>query len=228
MERYYQEPENKVEPIVNVLLDAIEFSDYRVVLEHINKAKNSDVKIFAEALDEFGLLEMVKMQEQARSRLKFLDHLEVLCNTPETLEQDVHKIIERNLWIFGPSYSLFSSNTTLKKQIEKMLNQKYSGLNDSKRPDLMLSENLNGDYLLIEFKKPAHCLTYQDYQQVTGYRNDYRNYTGKANITIYLIGGKKGNDLPSFDKESSVNIILFSDLISTARRQFEWLLKDLL
>lgn len=227
LERYYQEPESKIEPIVNVLLDAIEFSDYRVVLEHINNAKDSDVKIFAEALDEFGLLDMVRMREQAKNRLEFLDHLEMLCNTPETLEQDVHKAIEHNLWIFGPSYSLFSSNKTLKKQVEKMLNQKYSGLNDNKRPDLMLSENLNGDYLLIEFKKPAHCLTYQDYQQVTGYRNDYRHYTGKANINIYLIGGKKGNDLPLYDRESSVNIILFIDLISTARRQLEWLLKEL-
>jgi hypothetical protein len=227
LERYYQEPESKIEPIVNVLLDAIEFSDYRVVLEHINKAKDSDVKIFAEALDEFGLLEMVRMREQARNRLEFLDYLERLCNTSETLEQDVHKAIEHNLWIFGPNYSLFSSNTSLKKQVEKMLNQKYSGLSDKKRPDLMLSEHLNGDYLLIEFKKPVHLLTYRDYQQVTGYRNDYRNYTGKANITIYLVGGKKGNDLPSSDKEPTVNIVLFNDLISTARRQFEWLLKDL-
>jgi hypothetical protein len=35
LDKYFGEPESKVEPIVNVLLDALERSDYRILLEHI-------------------------------------------------------------------------------------------------------------------------------------------------------------------------------------------------
>ena len=38
----------------------------------------------------------------------------------------MHKSIEQNLWLFGPEFSLFASNVTLKKQAE-LLSQKYAG-----------------------------------------------------------------------------------------------------
>ena len=228
LERFYQEPESKVAPVVNVLLDAIERSDYRAVLEHINDAKHSEVAVFAEALDEFGLLEIARMAEQTQSRLSFLDYLEQLCDESSTLEKDVHKAIERNLWMFGPEYSLFSSNITLKRQIEEFLNGKYVGDRADKRPDILLNENMHGEYLLIEFKRPCHPLRYEDYQQATAYRNDFRQNTMNEAITVCLIGGKKGGDLPQhFDKESNVNILLFKDVISTARIQLNWLLNEL-
>jgi hypothetical protein len=228
LERFYQEPESKLSPVVNVLLDAIERTDYRAVLEHINDAKHSEVAVFAEALDEFGLLEIARMAEQTQSRLSFLEYLEQLCDEPRTLEKDVHKAIERNLWMFGPEYSLFSSNITLKRQIEEFLNKKYVGDRADKRPDLLLNENMHGEYLLIEFKRPVHSLRYEDYQQATAYRNDFRQNTMNEAITVCLIGGKKGGDLPQhFDKEANVKILLFKDVISTARTQLNWLLNEL-
>lgn len=229
LERFYQEPESKIAPVVNVLLDALERSDYRTVLEHINEAKHSEIAVFAEALDEFGLLEMARMSEQASKRLEFIDYLEELIADPKTLEKDVHKAIEKNLWLFGPEYSLFSSNMTLKKQIEDFLNKKYIGGRAEKRPDLMLSENLRGERLLIEFKRPSHNLKYEDYQQATAYRNDFRKNSFVETINVYLIGGSKGSDLPQDqDREDKVRIILFSDLLSSARRQFQWLLEQLM
>jgi len=226
--RFYNEPDNKIEPVVNVLLDALERSDYRAVLEHIYEAKHSDVAAFAEALDEFGLLEMTRMVEQASKRLEFIDYLEALYAEPKTLEKDVHKAIENNLWLFGVEYSLFSSNITLRKQVESYLGQKYVGARADKRPDLMLSENLNGEWLLIEFKRPSHLLKHGDYMQAVGYRNDFRQNSLVEKINVLLIGGKRGGDLPQHqDRESNVKIILFSDLVSSARRQFEWLLNQL-
>lgn len=38
LERYYDEPPSKIEPIVGVLMDALERSDYRILLEHIADA----------------------------------------------------------------------------------------------------------------------------------------------------------------------------------------------
>ena len=225
LDRFYQEPEDKLEPVVNVLLNAIELNDYRVVLEHINDAKRSEVSRFSEALEEFGIIELAMVAEQARSRLRFLDYLEGMCGRKETLEVHVHKAIEKNLWIFGAEYSLFSSNETLRRQVEVYLNGKYVGDRADKRPDLFLTENINGERLLIEFKRPNHSLRFEDYQQATAYRNDFHQNGIDKQINVILIGGKLGNDLSIQERrEPNVKIMSFSDLISSARRQCQWLL----
>lgn len=227
LDRFYQESADKLEPIVNVLLDALECNDYRVVLEHINDAKHSEVGRFAEALEEFGFVELALVAEQATNRLRFLDYLEDICSKSETLEKHVHKAIEKNLWLFGVEYSLFSSNITLKRQIESYLNREYVGDRADKRPDLFLSENLNCERLLIEFKRPSHSLKYIDYQQATGYRNDFHKNGIDKQINVILIGGSLSADLPIQERrEPNVQILTFNDLISSARRQYQWLLDN--
>lgn len=227
LDRFYEEPADKLEPIVNVLLDALERNDYRVVLEHINDAKHSEVGRFAEALEEFGFVELALVAEQATHRLRFLDYLEEICSKNETLEKHVHTAVEKNLWLFGVSYSLFSSNITLKTQIESYLDRKYIGDRADKRPDLVLSENLNGERLLIEFKRPSHALNFSDYQQATRYRNDFHQNGIDKQINVILIGGSLGPDLPIQERrEPNVQILTFYDLISSARRQYQWLLNE--
>ena len=227
LDRFYQEPTDKLEPIVNVLLDALERNDYRLVLEHINDAKHHEVGRFAEALEEFGFVELALVAEQATNRLRFLDYLEDICSKKEILESHVHKAIEKNLWLFGVEYSLFSSNITLKKQIESYLGHAYVGERADMCPDLFLSENLNGERLLIEFKRPSHMLKFIDYQQATGYRNDFHQNGIDKQVNVILIGGRLGTDLPTQERrEPNVKIMTFDDLIASARRQYEWLLNE--
>lgn len=227
LDRFYQEPEDKLEPVVSVLLDALERNDYRMVLEHINSARDSEVSQFAEALEEFGFLEITLIAEQASNRLAFLDYLDEICLRPETLENHVHKAIEGNIWIFGVEYSLFSSNITLRRQVEEYLGKKYRGDRAEKRPDLFLSENLNGERLIVEFKRPNHNLTFEDYQQATAYRNDFHQNGIDQQINVILIGGKLGSYIPTQERrEPNVKIMTFTDLISSARRQYQWLLED--
>ncbi|MCI5157060.1 MAG: ATP-binding protein [Candidatus Electrothrix sp. AUS1_2] len=227
LHRYYGEPESKLEPIVNVVLDALERSDYREVIEHLYEASNADIATIAEVLNEFGLVELAVMADQTNSRLTFLDSLEQICDENKTLEESVHKAIENNLWTIGHEYTLFSSNKTLKKQIEEYLDKEYKGEIGELRPDLLLNENILQEYLLIEFKRPNHTLRYQDYQQATRYRNDFGRYTDKK-IRVILIGGKRGNDLPPKEQwEPQVEIIIYSEMISTARNRMNWLLKEL-
>lgn len=227
LSRYYGEPETKVEPIVSVLLDALERTDYRAVLDYIHEAEHSDIAKIAEVLSEFGLAELAIVGEQAKGRLEFLDRLESLCKNEDTDESVVHSALEKSLWVFGIKYSVFSSNKTLKRQIEEYLGKKYTGNRSKKRPDLLLSVNYENEYLLIEFKRPSHILRYKDYQQATAYRNDFVPYTD-ADMRIILIGGKRGDDLPPhYNKEPNSEVLIFNEVISSARNQLNWLLTEL-
>ncbi len=224
LDKYYGEPESKVEPVVNVLLEAMERSDYRILLEHIAEATRGDVAGVAERLDEFGLAEMAFLVQQATARQVFLDQLDALARDTATTEAVLHKALERNLWVFGPEYSLFSSNSTLRRQVEDVLGKTYTGDKADKRPDLLLNENLGGQYLLIEFKRPSHALNHDDYVQAIGYRHELAKYLGSP-IQVLLVGGSRSSDFPTDNREPHVEARIFGQVISTARRQIEWLLR---
>jgi len=225
LERYYDEPPSKIEPIVGVLLDALERSDYRILLEHIADASQGEVATIADRLNNFGLAEMAFLVAQAAARQEFLDQLEALARDPATTEAAMHKSLELSLWVFGPEYSLFSSNITLKRQIEDILNTTYKGKNANKRPDLLLNQNLSGEYLLIEFKRPDHSLNYDDYKQAIEYRHDFAKHIISP-IQVLLIGGRLSSDFPRKEnREPNVDARIFSQVIASARRQVEWLLR---
>lgn len=225
LDRFFGEPPEKIEPYVFVLLEAIEQSDYGALLKHLADAPRSDIAAVAEALDEFGLVDMAYLVEQAKARQSFLDGLEALAGNAGTLEASMHKAIERNLWIFGPEYSLFSSNKTLQRQVEEHLGKKYTGKNATKRPDLLLSENLGGICLLIEFKRPSHPLNREDYVQATTYRHELVKQLNKP-IQVLIIGGRRSPDFPTQNLEPEVGALAFLDVIGTARRQLEWQLRQ--
>lgn len=224
LDKYYGEPESKVEPVVNVLLEAMERSDYRILLEHIAEATPGDVAGVAERLDEFGLAEMAFLVQQATARQVFLDQLDAVARDTATTEAVLHKALERNLWVFGPEYSLFSSNSTLRRQVEDVLGKTYTGDKADKRPDLLLNENLGGQYLLIEFKRPSHALNHDDYVQAIGYRHELAKYLGSP-IQVLLVGGSRSSDFPTDNREPHVEAQIFGQVVSTARRQIEWLLR---
>lgn len=225
--KYYGEPESKVEPVVSVLLDALERTDYRAILDYIHKAGHSDIAKVASVLSEFGLAELAILGEQVKSRLEFLNHLERLCTDKSVKEDAVHSALDKNLWVFGHEYSLFSSNITLKRQVEEYLDKNYTGDRGNMRPDLMLSAGYSGAHLLIEFKRPSHALRYQDYQQATQYRNDFTKYID-TDIEILVIGGRRAADLPkSQNIEPMTSIAIFDEIISRSRNQLNWLLQEL-
>jgi len=227
LQKLYGEKEERLEPIVSVILDAVERDDYYYVLEQIDNARDSDVAIFAEALEAFGITELALMSRQATERLRYLDYLDNLISNPGTLEKNVHKALENSLWIFGVEYSLMSSDKTLKRVVNEYLNEKYKGDNATKRPDLLLSCNVNRFHLLIEFKRPSHAITYKDYQQATLYRNELSPYlSSDINIKIMVIGGSR-NYINENYSERDIDILTFNDIVSNARNELNWLLKEL-
>ena len=225
LDKYYGEPESKVESIVHVLLEALEHSDYRTLLEHIAESQRHDICAIADGLYDFGLAEMAWFVQQAQAREAFLNLLEQLATSSDTSEAIMHKALENALWVFGAEYSLFSSNITLRRQVEGFLGRQYVGEKSNQRPDLLLNENLNGEYLLIEFKKPTHALNHENYLQAITYRHELGKYIN-ASIKVLLIGGRRSPDYPMDNREPNVNAMTFSQLIATARRQQEWLLRE--
>ncbi|MBL8890854.1 MAG: VRR-NUC domain-containing protein [Planctomycetaceae bacterium] len=210
---------------MNLTLEAMEKDEYWIVCEHIQKARFADVDILAAALEDFGLVDLAVIAQQTKRRLEFLDHLDALDQNPATLEKEMHKALDTNLWVFGPQYSMMASNKTLARTIEEYTGKKFSGKRADKRPDLFLAQDAQNMYLLIEFKRPTDEVGRDAEAQAKKYRDDLTPNFGK--IVILIIGGTVDSKMASQYADSGVNFLSYKAVISRARQSLEWLLKEL-
>lgn len=225
--KFYGENDEKIETIISVMIDALEKDNYWSVIKNIEEAREGDVEKFANALTQFGLLEIGIISNQAINRLRFLDELQLLIESPGTLEGTMHKILEKNLWVLGNEHSLLFSNQTIEKAIQEILNKQYQGNRGSKRPDLFLGVNINREYHLIEFKKPDMTVGRKAESQALEYRDDLNSYFHNARITISIVGGKIDNTISSINERSDVKFLTYRQIISNAKVQLEWLIEEL-
>jgi len=226
LQRFYGETDERVEPIVSVVLDALEKDEYWQVLQKIDEAKGGDVEVFAEALELFGILDLALISRQAEYRRRVLDSLDELVSNPSTLEKTVHQVFEANLWVFGQDHALISSNQTLGKVVEDYVGKEFSGERASKRPDLFLVERLSGGFLLVEFKRPSHDLSRDDEAQAAKYRDDLSRSLGKQ-VDVLLLGRKRSADVnPQYDTPQ-FKALGYSAIVSSARTALTWLLDSL-
>lgn len=224
MQKFYGESPERIETVASVVLDALEQDEYFLVLQKIDEVRHSDVQAFAEALEEFGLVDFIMIAQQARSRVRFLDDLENLVLNPATLEKQVHTAIEKNLWLLGSQYALMASNKTTARIVRDYTEKEFTGERAIKRPDLLLANNVDEDHLLIEFKRPSYALGYDDEAQAKKYRADLTPLFGR--LKIVLLGGKPGPGVQGYYEEESVRFLSYVGVISNARRQLNWLLQE--
>lgn len=226
--RSYQEGENeeKISVLVNLVLDALEMDEYWTVCHTIEDSDKSDVFQFAKALNDFGLADLAFVANQAKRRLSFLDGLYRLSKQKDTLESQMHEALAKNLWVFGPQYGMMASNITLKRIIDDYIGEQYSGADAKDRPDLLLNAGPDETRLLIEFKRPSIAVGWDAEAQAKKYADTLGE---KLNIVpkIIIVGGKVDGKMREEYKNDNIRFMSYSGLISQARTNLEWLLKEL-
>ena len=226
--KYYSESDERTQVIADVALDAMEFDGYWEVLDKINDASKGEVIGFAEALGDFGLLEISNIHSQARRRIEFLNHLTSLTLNSETREDTMHKALEKNLWLFGNRYSLMSSNVALKTIVQTFCDKKFKGKNTANRPDLLLTQGFDGRYLLIEFKRPSKVIGRDEVSQAEGYRDELLNHlSSTASIEILVVGKGKDTKINPDNLADNISVHSYASLISTAQNEIDWLVNSL-
>jgi len=225
LQKFYGESDDRVDTVVNLMLDAMEKDEYWLVCEHIHKARTGDVEALAAALEQFGLVDLAVISQQARRRLEFLDHLDSLDANPKTLEKEMHTALDRNLWVFGPHYSVMASNQTLARTVEEYTKKKFTGTRKNKRPDLFLVQDAHNRFLLIEFKRPNDAVGRDAEAQAKKYRDDLTPNFG--HIAIIIIGGEVDPTMSTQYAETDLHFLSYKAVISRARHSLQWLLKEL-
>ncbi|MDQ1350768.1 MAG: internalin, partial [Acidobacteriota bacterium] len=160
-------------------------------------------------------------------RWQVLNDLDQRISDPHTLEKDLHKLLEKNLWILGTEYDPLSSDESLKTQVEEYLGKEYRGERARKRPDLVLARDSGQRFLLLELKKPGHILTRQDGAQAQTYADELNQYLPQVKIEVVVLGGKVDSTLTARNQGQEVKYLSYRQVVSNARRSLEWLLGDM-
>ena len=225
LEKFYGESEERINTVISVMVSAMEKDHYWDIVSNIQDTENKDIEKFADALSEFGLLEMSIVTSQAVNRLRYLDELTLLIHNPKTLEKDIHTALEKSTWVLGDDYSVLFSDTNLKTAIKNILDKNYCGKNSKKRPDLFLAKTTTKQLLLIEFKRPNFTWTRETESQAQRYRDELGEYFGNKPIDIILMGGKIDKAIKTVQPD--IKYMSYLDCISSARNRLEWMLDEL-
>lgn len=227
LEKFYGETDDRINTVISVMVSAMEKDYYWEIIQNIEDTRSGDVERFAEALSEFGFLEMSIISNQAINRLRFLDELNILIENPSTLESTVHKAFENNTWLFGDDYSVIFSDQGLKTSIEKVIKKTYKGEKPDDRPDILFGRNITRSLVLIEFKRPSFTLNRDTEAQALKYRDELNAYFHSQKIEIILLGGKVKEIISSHNERGDVLYRTYVDLISVARQKLNWLIDEL-
>jgi Histidine kinase-, DNA gyrase B-, and HSP90-like ATPase len=226
--RAYQEgeKEERVSTLVDLVLDALEHDEYWTVCNELHDAERADVLHLADALLEFGLCDLAFMGRQAKSRLDFLGSLDALARRSGTLEKQMHKAIEKNLWLLGPQYSLMSSN----QQLETIALQCGESVtpHDSNRtrPDLLLSQDGFKNRLLVEFKRPHYEVGRDDETQAKKYA-DWLKSRLQLSVDIIVVGGTTDPSLCEEYTGKRTQFSSYAKVVADAKAALDWLLNQL-
>jgi len=160
------------------------------ILHEVVSLNDDDREALTKLLGETTLPAIIRSANLIANRHKFLTGLEHLLFDPddsdEVGERDhLHKILERELWIFGESYHLMSSERSLTELLRNHL--KLQGLpskdvepvrrwdGKSGRTDLHLAartrEHDQIRHLIVELKAPSITIERKELDQVEDYAN---------------------------------------------------------
>ncbi|MEO8587895.1 MAG: ATP-binding protein [Flavobacteriales bacterium] len=227
LEKFYGESDERIGTLISVIIAALEKDYYWTVIEKMEEARDGDVEKFADALSEFGFLEISMVASQAVNRARFLDELDMLLAKEGTLEKTMHRALEKNLWVLGNEYAVVFSNRTLANALEQVSHKLYKGPDQANRPDLLLAETISRKYLLFEFKRPGIGVGRGDESQALEYRDALNTILHNQRIDIVIMGGHVKASIASHNERPDVRFMSYTEMISIARNNLSWLLEEL-
>jgi len=162
--------EGGAEELIQWILRYFESNILRELLKAIVVADSTDVQKLARLVQDWGLKQVSSVVEIIQTQIQIIDKLETLVASNKTLEIDLHRLIERNLWLIKEGLELWSSDKPLKKLLGRHLDKIYAARKNI-RPDLIaLSRNNGNEAIILEFKKPSEKIKMTHVTQAMGVR----------------------------------------------------------
>jgi hypothetical protein len=219
--------EHEAEELIEWILRYFESNILRELMKAIVAADSTDVRKLAGLVQDWGLKQVSSVVDIIKTQIQIIEKLEKLVGSRATLEIDLHKLIENNLWLIKEGLELWSSDKPLKKVLDGKLDKIYAS-RKSIRPDLVaLSRNNGNEAVILEFKKPAEKIKPEHVTQVMEYEGIIKKHRPNITFTTYVVGRQYDPSVLAMkDKlsDASVHFWSFDEVLQKARVRFERIL----
>jgi hypothetical protein len=208
-----QKKENIRQVIYPLLDKAISNGDIEEILLSITALDDEQVKKFRELLDNVALSEVIRFSHDVYKKQQFLDFLHQIVYgeiAKYLLERkQLHKIIEKHLWIFGEEYTntpILFSDTQLAKNLEQVRTKhfkfqknkndiNYYDIKDKNILDITdlffynerIMNNNQREIMIVELKAPRVKISQTELNQVERYMFDIEQMDKFSNSLKYKI-----------------------------------------
>jgi len=173
------------------------------------------------------MLDLAMIGQQSTHRLTILNNLQQLIFNPDTTLVQIHKALESNLWILGNQYAMVSTNQELQQVIDMYVARKFTNGHAAHAPNLLLIQDFNTRFVLIELKAPDHRLDLADRRKAMEYQADLKIYLPQRDIDVLLIGGAISPGMVGQKSNADIRFMSYKGMTSDARVQLNWLISEL-
>ena len=214
--------DNKIRDLLYPLLDkAISNGDVEYIFQEIAKLSDDTMTKFRSLLDQVDLEDVIHFASSVADKMKFLEFLHELTYgdiSKVLLERkQLHKIIEKNLWVFGENYTFTPALWSDKKigNILEEIRKGYFNYDLSAADDNLIEiDNFEGldditdlfffndkktdngvrEIMVVELKSPKCAISIKEIEQINRYAYTLETKSGlptdKVKYKLILISSK--------------------------------------
>ncbi len=211
--------------IMDLLIRSMESNEMMNILKNLEEANVKDIQKLAKILETWGIYEISSTTEHIQNRLAVINKFEEVIDNINSLEyEDIHKLLEKNLWLLSDNYTLYASNKTLKTVLDNKIAKKFKE-HEKDRPDIIVKTLLD-KVLIIELKRPSHKVVSEDFAQVSKYETIITSNKPNAKlIECYLIGNEFDESVknPKYEK-IGIYLKSYSEILQEAKERYKEIL----
>ncbi|MEL6673665.1 MAG: ATP-binding protein [Bacteroidota bacterium] len=227
LKKFFGESESRIATVISLLLDSFEKNDYWMVMQQVEDANEAIPEAQVDAFSAFGMLDVALIAQQSSQRLSILQKLEHLILRGDTPPEQILKALSNNLWIFGNQYSLLSTNSELQKVIDMYISHKFVNGHAHLAPHLLLMQDFNKGFLLLDVKQPDHAVDLLDRRKAKEIKADLSVYLPNRDIEVIILGGALSPGMVEQKAQADIKFLSYQGMISDARVQLNWLIEEL-
>lgn len=216
--------------LIEWILRYYESNVLKELMQAIIAADIKEAEKLGALINEWGLAQVNSIAGVIETQINIIGKLEELTDSDKSLEIDLHKLIEGNLWLVREGLELWSSDKPLKTLLDGHIDKLYKDREDI-RPDLVCRSRDGGkDAVILEFKRPKEKVIMEHVTQALEYQGLIEAERPNIQITTYVVGRAYEPSVLSIkEKQAQAGLHLwsFNEILQLARARFERILEIL-
>lgn len=216
--------------LINWIIRYYESNVLRELMNSIIASDINEIEKLSDLIQEWGLKQINSVTEIIKDQIEIIEKLEELLMSKKTLEIELHRLIENNLWLVKEGLEIWSSDKPLKKILEDHILKIYKDKIDL-RPDIVCRSRDDGlQAIILEFKRPKEKITMEHVTQAFKYKGLIQKHRPNLNLQTYVIGSQFESDVLASKNDldkAELRIWGFDEILQRARSRFENILQIL-